>query len=143
MGGRDPLGLSRVSQIITDYLLTGIITTTDRARYYSFYCWDVWHTGKEDQPSKFQDFVDGFRRREAVMALATRADNPESSPVGVVAVDAHIQAGKEAKEFNCNFRVLPSNQLGGYGQYYGGSLNQLGLTNQSEDGIHRCSGHYS
>ena len=27
-GGRDPLGLSRVSFPITDYLLTGIITTT-------------------------------------------------------------------------------------------------------------------
>lgn len=35
-GGRDPLGLSRVANSITDFLLTGIITTTDRARYYSF-----------------------------------------------------------------------------------------------------------
>ena len=32
-GGRDPLGLSRVTENITDHLLQGIITTTDRARY--------------------------------------------------------------------------------------------------------------
>lgn len=38
-GGRDPLGLSRVSFLVTDYLLNGIITTTSRARYYSFYPW--------------------------------------------------------------------------------------------------------
>ena len=32
LGGRDPLGLSRVSFVITDYLLTGIVTVTSRAR---------------------------------------------------------------------------------------------------------------
>ena len=67
--GRDPLGLSRVSFIITDYILTGIITTTDRARYYSFYCWALWHTTQEDELKKYQDFVTGFRRREAVPGI--------------------------------------------------------------------------
>ncbi|MBI5396726.1 MAG: hypothetical protein HZA91_15640, partial [Verrucomicrobia bacterium] len=39
--GRDPLGLSRVSDSLTDFLLPSIITTTDRARYYSFYTWAI------------------------------------------------------------------------------------------------------
>jgi hypothetical protein len=39
--GRDPLGHSRVSDALTGYLLPDIITTTDRARYYSFYTWAV------------------------------------------------------------------------------------------------------
>src|ERR1700739_3902455 len=43
LGGRDPLGLSRLSFMITDYLVSGIITTTSRARYYSFYPWALWH----------------------------------------------------------------------------------------------------
>ena len=37
--GRDPLGLSRVTDNFTDLLLPSIITTTNRARYYSFYAW--------------------------------------------------------------------------------------------------------
>lgn len=139
MGGRDPLGLSRVADAITDYLLPGIITTTDRARYYSFYCWTLWHIDKEDTPKKYQDFVDGFRRREAVAALATVVNNPETSPVGVRVVKAELEKCKEDDKINCNFKVLPSNQLGGYGQYYSGSLYQLGLTHRPEDGIDRVT----
>ena len=137
--GRDPLGLSRVSFIITDYILTGIITTTDRARYYSFYCWALWHTTQEDELKKYQDFVTGFRRREAVLALATIENNSETSPVGVVAAKSQLEKGKVNKEFNCDFRVLPANPLGGYGQYYSGSIYQLGLTHRLEDGIDRPS----
>lgn len=138
-GGRDPLGLSRVSNIITDYLLTGIITTTDRARYYSFYCWALWHIASDEKPRRYQDFVDSFRRREAVMALATIAHNPETSPVGVQSVSPRLQADSAEGELHCDFRVLPSNPLGGYGQYYAGSLYNLRLVYRTEDGIDRVS----
>lgn len=138
-GGRDPLGLSRVAQTITDFLLTGIITTTDRARYYSFYCWALWHIDREDNAKTYQDFVDGFRRREAALALATRLNNPSTSPVGVVAVDAQMAAGSVSKVLNSDFRVLPSNPLGGYGQYYAGSLYQLRLTHRQELGIDKVT----
>jgi hypothetical protein len=139
MTGRDPLGLSRVAQTITDYLLTGIITQTDRARYYSFYCWALWHIQMEESPKRFQDFVDGFRRREAAVALATVLNNEETSPVGVTAVRTMINEGRTAGRFNSDFRVLPSNQLGGYGQYYSGSIYQLGLTHRLEDGMDRVT----
>lgn len=135
MGGRDPLGLSRVAQTITDYLLTGIITQTDRARYYSFYCWAIWHIHGQESPKRFQDFVDRFRRREAAIALATVLNNEKTSPIGVTAVSAMIDQGRPVGYFNSDFRVLPSNQLGGYGQYYGGSIYQLGLTHRSENGM--------
>ena len=135
MGGRDPLGLSRVAFMITDYLLTGIITTTDRARYYSFYCWVLWHIEKEDQPRKYQDFVNSFRRREATMALATLAANPSTSPVGVEATRKYFDSGTETGSFDCDFKVLPSNPLGGYGQYYAGSIYNLKLIHRTEDGI--------
>lgn len=132
-GGRDPLGLSRVAFLITDFLLSGIITTTDRARYYSFYCWALWHIEREEQPKTDREFVTAFRRREAAMALATVAHNPATSPVGVLAVTPQLEKGREEGVFNCDFKVLPSNQLGGYGQYYAGSLYHLKLYHRPEN----------
>src|SRR5918993_3155838 len=92
-GGRDPLGLSRVAFMITDYLLSGIVTTTDRARYYSFYIWALWHIANEEQPDNFQEFVNAFRRREAAMALATLAADESASPVGVDATRNYFASG--------------------------------------------------
>lgn len=132
-GGRDPLGLSRVAFLITDFLLSGIITTTDRARYYSFYCWALWHIEREEKPKTDREFVAAFRRREAAMALATVAHNPATSPVGVLAVAPQLEKGKAEGFFNCDFKVLPSNPLGGYGQYYAGSLYHLGLYHRPEN----------
>jgi hypothetical protein len=99
----------------------------------------LWHISNADDPKRYQDFVDGFRRREAVIALATIANNPEASPVGVTAASAQLERGTADGNVNCDFRVLPSNPLGGYGQYYGGSLYELGLTYRSEDGIDRVT----
>lgn len=134
-GGRDPLGLSRVAFMITEYLLTGIVTTTDRARYYSFYTWVLWHITKEEQPEQFQDFVNAFRRREATMALATLTADDSASPVGVDATRKYFATGIGTGTFDCNFQVLPSNRLGGYGQYYAGSLYKLRLLEGTEAGI--------
>lgn len=134
-GGRDPLGLSRCAHIMTDYLLTGIITQTNRARYYSFYCWALWHISETKSAYGYRQFVDAFRRREAFLALSTISYNPGSSPVGVQATKTQYQMGLEKKEINCDFRVLPSSTLGGYGQYYVGCLYQLRFTYRNEDGI--------
>ena len=132
--GRDPLGLSRVSNIITDYLLTGIITQTNRARYYSFYCWALWHIQKIEKTEDYRVFINSFRIREAFAALSTVANNG-TSPVGVEAVKPKLAAGEIEGNIDCNFRVLPSNALGGYGQYYGGSLYNLGLIIRNDKGI--------
>jgi hypothetical protein len=138
-GGRDPLGLSRVAFMLTDSLLTGIITTTDRARYYSFYTWVLWHIEQEENSTQYGQFVQAFRRREAVMALATLASGPELSPVGVEVVRGQLDRGRQSGEYRCDFKVLPSNNMGGYGQYYGGSLYQLKLTHRDENAIDRVT----
>ncbi len=140
LGGRDPLGLSRVSFMITDYLLKGIITTTYRARYYSFYPWALWHVEQSEAPKRHAEFAAGFRRREAFIALATLHDNADSaSVVGADSVRPRLGKYSESKEVDTNFAVLPSNAMGGYGQYYGGSLYGLGLTHRTEDGIDRAA----
>ncbi len=140
LGGRDPLGLSRVSFMITDYLLRGIITTTSRARYYSFYPWALWHIEKNEAPARYAEFAAAFRRREAFLALATLKHNPDSgSVVGADAIRPRLAKFSQTGEVDTNFAVLPSNGMGGYGQYYGGSLYALGLTHRTEDGIDRTA----
>lgn len=134
-GGRDPLGLSRVAFLLADYLLTGIITTTERARYYSFYTWALWNIEQEEKPKNYDEFAAAFRHREAVFALSSYAANPGASPVGVEVVRGQLDRGKQTGEYDCDFKVLPSNNMGGYGQYYGGSMYALKLTHRDEKGI--------
>ena len=81
-GGRDPLGLSRVGQRLTDLLLPGIITQTDRARYYAIYCWILWHIQREEKPESWPIFASAFQRREAAVALSTMIVDENASPVG-------------------------------------------------------------
>jgi hypothetical protein len=133
MGGRDPLGLSRLGDTIKEFLLSGINTNNTRARYYSFYCWALWHIEQEEKLRNDREFIDAFRRREAAMALATMAHNRETSPVGVKAVRPRLDEGLAAGVFDCDFKVLPSNSLGGYGQYYAGSLYHLKLYHRPEN----------
>lgn len=135
LGGRDPLGLSRVAQMIADWLMPGIITQTDRARYYALYSWILWHIQQEERPGTEADFVDAFQRREAALALATLLQDETSSPVGKRAVTPRLDAAREQGTVATSFRVLPASRLGGYGQYYKGCMHQLGLTWRPEGGF--------
>ncbi|HEX7317068.1 MAG TPA: hypothetical protein VF297_24430 [Pyrinomonadaceae bacterium] len=132
MSGRDPLGLSRVGDLIKDFLLSGINTNNTRARYYSFYTWALWHIEREERARGEREFTAAFRRREATMALATLAHDPASSTIGIKRVGPRYDTGIEAGVFDCDFKVL-KNALGGYGQYYTGSLNRLGLVHRPEN----------
>ncbi len=139
LGGRDPLGLSRVGQLLTDHLLPGIITTTDRARYYALYCWILWHIQQEESPYRWEAFVSAFQRREAAIAMATLTMDDNASPVGKRAASRRLAQRREQGQVNTAFQVLPANPLGGFGQYYAGCLSQLGLTHRLDDGIYRVT----
>jgi hypothetical protein len=138
-GGRDPLGLSRVSAIITDFLLQGIITQTYRARYYSFYCWAIWHIDTEEHPKSYEQFATAFQRRDSLFGLASLQFNSSSSPVGLRVIEARLPIAKQSGDVACDFRPLPSNPLGAFGQYYTGSISELGLTSRDEQGIYHVS----
>jgi hypothetical protein len=139
-GGRDPLGLSRVAFNLTDYLLTGIVTITNRARYYSFYTWALWHIEKEEKPENYNQFAEAFRRREAAMGLATLSCNPTLLPIGVVELRDQLDRGKQIGEYACNVKVLPSSNLGGYSQNYSSSIYHLKLSSGDENFIDRVYG---
>ena len=120
--GRDPLGLSRVSDALTGHLLPDIITTTDRARYYSFYTWAVSDIQALRQAKGVKvSFLEEFQRREAAFALASSLGQKQKLPiVGIVRVEEILAAAGSSSAVETDFQVLPYNRLGGYGQYYAG-----------------------
>jgi hypothetical protein len=139
--GRDPLGLSRVSDNFTDLLLPSIITTTNRARYYSFYPWALRESleslGDDDGTT---DFIDEFRKREAAFAIASKlGKETDFSIVGIDQVNLELSKVSEEDSITTVFKVLPANPWGGFGQYYGGCLQGLGLGNWAEDGFWHVS----
>ncbi len=134
--GRDPLGLSRVSDALTDFLLPGIITTTDRARYYAFYPWAIADIeALRNSRNGRVSFEEEFQRREAAFALASRLGQKVDLPVvGVRQVDTILASANDDETVETDFRVLPSNSTGGFGQYYAGCLHGLGLIRVDEKG---------
>lgn len=138
--GRDPLGLSLVSDAFTDLLLPAIITTTNRARYYSFYPWALRESAEaSDGGDGEKSFVEEFRKREAAFAIASKLSlTTNLTIVGVEQVNRHISEVTDGS-VSTTFRVLPSNDWGGFGQYYGGCLASLGLGSWDEDGLWKVS----
>lgn len=141
LGGRDPLGLSRTALLLTDQLLPGVVVNTDRARYYSLYSWILWHIEQTVPTAARADFVAEFQRREAVVAATTiHLGGEDATAIGFNAVSNRLEEAKKSGELTTQFQVLPSNALGGYGQYYTGCLHDLGLTHRPlDDGIDRVT----
>lgn len=135
--GRDPLGLSRISDNFTDLLLPSIITTTNRARYYSFYPWamrESLNALKEDEDGA--DFLERFCRLEAAFAISSKlGKETDRTIVGIDQVNRYLDGADEGSAVNTEFKVLPANNWGGFGQYYGGALRTLGLGSWEEDGF--------
>lgn len=128
---RDPLGMSAYAHNLTDSLLPGITSTTYLARYYSIYCWILWHIGEVERPQTEEANSAAFLRREAAFALATLLD-PDSGgtkPLGEQAVQKQLDGSQE--HLLLDFRVLPSARYGGFGANYGGSMYTLGLWQRS------------
>ena len=139
--GRDPLGLSRVSDNFTDLLLPSIITTTNRARYYSFYAWALRESGEclEDGEGA-PEFLDEFRKREAAFAIASKLGREtDLTIVGIDKVNECLREISDTDSVNPLFKVLPSNNMGGFGQYYGSCLQTLGLGGWDEEGLWKVS----
>lgn len=133
--GRDPLGLSRVSDLLTGYLLPGIITTTNRARYYSFYTWTLSevNASKAAAGKRFSFFAE-FQRREAAFAMASQLDpKTDFTIVGSERIKPRLAVAKADGEANTAFQVL-NDRMGGFGNYYQGCLRDLGLVEFNENG---------
>jgi len=138
--GRDPLALSRVSDVFTNRLLPSIITTTERARYYSFYAWAVREARLSAEAGEME-FEQAFRVREAAFAIASKEGRETKlSIVGIDEVERCLSELDDDDVVDTSFPVLPSSPMGGLGQYYIGCLNgrQLGIVDELEDKMLGC-----
>jgi len=133
----DPLGMDRVSDRITNELLMGITSMTQRARYYSFYTWAVYNVNKSSKISKFGEFAKAFYDRERAFMMACIAHketstDPKLDHSGILGSIKGQQIWRGSKNnVKMSFRFL-ANRLGGYGYYYRASLFNLGLTTTEE-----------
>ena len=87
------------------------------------------------------DFVEEFRKREAAFAIASKlGKQTDLSIVGIDQVNKYLGEISEKDSISTAFRVLPANNLGGFGQYYGGCLSSLRLGGWEEDGMWHVDG---
>jgi len=126
--GRDPLGLSRASDILIEYLLPGIISTTSRARYYSFYPWLIRDVALVSAEGKSRSFRQEFMSRDTAFGVSSYLGRVDKAPVvGSDAITLRHAEFQAEGQVNTKFKLLPSNDYGGLDQYYASSLHEVGL----------------
>lgn len=141
--GLDPLGLQNTSEATFAMLLPGLNNVTGRIRYYSFYCWLLNEYAKRNgstDPSEQRKFI---RRAELIVALINRSSDEEVS-----AIPGSNYANKLLNDdsiSNYNLQTGTYNDdgstegtywkyaSGAFGQYYVGSLLDIGLINEREN----------
>jgi len=86
----------------------------------------IWQIETQERHQSYEQFAMAFQRRDTLFALASHHCNSNSEPVGFRVVKDRLPLAKQKGEVSCNFRVLPSSRLGAFGQYYTGSIYELG-----------------
>jgi hypothetical protein len=138
--GLDPLGLQNPSAYAYSTLLPGLNNVTGRLRSYSFYCWLLTEYARQiktNDPKEQKRFV---RRAEYILALiAAHADTN--------GVAGSLYAVKQLKLGETSFDIDTATynpdgsttntywqySFGVFGQYYLGSLRQIGLIEEPLD----------
>ena len=136
-GGRYPLGLNRFHNGLESFLIKGIVYNANRLRYMTYYCWAIGDIQESVKCDQYSDFVEAFRLRENALALGLYLHEPEYSVVGSNML-GHI-VDSDVREYSCDFNLMQSSQLGGYGLYYSGTADSLGLIQINEKGIPELS----
>jgi hypothetical protein len=143
-GGLDHLGSQQPCIELYSRLLPGITNVTDRARYYSIYPWFAWSYDRRIKSPEAEDFVALFRRADCLLTLITERFARKSGPshaddggamVGrdtLVPALNELEAGRTLRLSKYATREEGAaryfqNRLGGLGQYYLSTLQQLGL----------------
>jgi hypothetical protein len=142
--GLDHLGSAAPCIAIYAALLPGMTNVTDRARYYSFYPWFLWKYSQLGEPLESARFHELYRRADCLFTLIAEqhstsvdgdAERHGSRMVGrdkLVPAVRDLQGGGslQLSDFageEDNGRRYFQNRLGGLGQYYVGTLEELGI----------------
>ena len=136
--GEDQLGIQGAAQSYQQYLVPGVITTTDRARYYSFYAWILYRFITDPNSSRLlKDFRgDYFRKHEVAMILASFSHHKDGDPIlGLVGSGINDNKARQYWESGDPVSLDQDyfqNTLGGFGQYYRTSMDVMGIINEQE-----------
>ena len=137
--GLDPLGLQLSSQRAYSYLLPGLNNVTGRIRYYSFYCWLLNEYSiriGSTNPAEQKRFI---RRAEYIIALSSQFGNLEGisgsnyakNIVETAATEFDLQKGTYNSDGSTDGTYWKYS-FGIFGQYYLGSLRQIGLVSERD-----------
>jgi hypothetical protein len=132
-GGRYPLGLNKFHDGLEEILIKGIVVQANRLHYITYCCWAIGDIEKREKCTAYSDFVEAFCRRENALGLGLFQIKPKYSVPGSTALSKIVKEG--AKEYDCSFDLMQSNELGVFGLYYKGTIHNFGLTESNEKGI--------
>jgi hypothetical protein len=151
--GRDPLGIQNSSIAVYSTLLPGMTNLTLRLRYYGFYLWllDKYHQLPEADVFK-QNYIGQYtfiRRAELILAYLMKNKFPnEQSVIGSNFAESYLHQEKTLGYYNVELgadktkttekgSVYWDYTSGALGQYYAGSLINMGLINIKENFFER------
>jgi hypothetical protein len=136
--GEDHLGVEGAAQSYQQFLIPGVITTTDRARYYSFYAWVLYRfINSPDSSRLLKDFRGQFyKRHEVALILASYSHHKDREVIGGL-VGSGVNnykvrswwEGGDPVSLDVNYF---NNSLGGFGQYYYTAMRVMGIVADSE-----------
>ncbi|GEM_PF-1356691 len=136
--GEDHLGIEGAAQGYQQWLIPGIITTTDRARYYSFYAWTLYRFINLPGSSRLlKDFRGPFYKgHEAALIFGAYSHHKGHEIINGL-VGSGINNFKARKWWEAGSPVSLDvnyfdNLLGGLGQYYLTAMQALGIVGTSE-----------
>jgi hypothetical protein len=149
--GLDHLGTHAPCIDLYSRLLPGITNVTDRARYYSVYPWFVWSFDRRYQSADYAKFEQMYRRADCLLTWiaerhSQRTDQQtERHAAGMIGRQKLVPALNELQG-NRTLRLSNyatreeggtryfKNRLGGLGQYYIGTLQDLRILDIGERG---------
>lgn len=138
-GGRYPLLLNRFQDHLEQVIIKGIVSTTDKLRFISYYCWIIGDIENTIDCKSYDEFEEAFRRRENALAIGyyllnLDEDNENSYTIyGRNTLNTIIEENRES--YDCSFKLMKSSSLGAYQLYYKGTIFNWGLVYQEENGV--------
>jgi len=132
-GGRYALGLNGFHDGLEEILIKGIIAAANRLRHITYCCWAIGDIENNVRCEDYAQFVDAFTLRENALALGFSLTKPDHTVYGSTVTSRIVK--ETARDYDCSFRLMQSNELGAYGLYYAGTIYNWGLTATDDKGI--------
>jgi len=136
--GEDQLGVEGAAQGYQQYLVPGVITSTDHARYYSFYAWVLYRFITQSDSSRLlEDFKGTFyRRHEMAFLLAAYSHHRDGKHLrgltGAGNRSYKVRGYWDSGDPVSLDRNYFGNKLGGFGQYYRPVMETMGILAPAE-----------